>query len=135
VSALRLTTEADLAKLLKKKAPANKQQSRSKSLQAELKRQIELAGLGPVVCELKFHKTRNWRLDIAIPSRMIAIEIEGGIFLKTGGRHNRGAGMRNDMEKYAEAVIAGWRLIRIVPEWIKKGIALDYVRRAASQET
>ncbi len=66
--------------------------------------------------------------------RTVSVEIEGGIFMKKGGRHNRGAGMRNDMEKYAEAVIAGWRLIRIVPEWIKNGRALDYVRRATLQE-
>jgi hypothetical protein len=107
--------------------------SRSKALSAALKQQIEYAGLGPVELEHRFHATRKWRLDLVLPKASLAIEIEGGVFLKQGGRHNRGAGMRADMEKYAEAVIAGWRLIRILPEWIKNGRALDYIRRAAER--
>ena len=41
------------------------------------------------------------------------IEIEGGIFLPGGGRHNRGGGYAKDAEKYLEAVLAGWTVIRL----------------------
>lgn len=67
-----------------------------------------------VVKELEFHPTRKWRFDFAIPSEMIAIEIEGGAF--TQGRHTRGKGFIADMCKYNQAVILGWRLIRFTPD-------------------
>ena len=41
------------------------------------------------------------------------IEIEGGIYIN--GRHNRPAGFADDLEKYLEAALAGWRVIRLGP--------------------
>ncbi|CAB4145100.1 hypothetical protein UFOVP891_22 [uncultured Caudovirales phage] len=79
-------------------------------------------------CEYQFHCTRRWRLDFAWPEKLIAVEIEGGIW--TNGRHTRGAGFEADCEKYAELSIAGWRLIRVSPGQINSGQALDWVRRA-----
>lgn len=39
------------------------------------------------------------------------IEIEGGIYQY--GRHNRASGMVLDFEKYLEAQLHGWRVIRL----------------------
>lgn len=64
--------------------------------------------------EYRFHPKRRWRFDYAIPEHKIAIEVEGGVW--TNGRHTRGKGYINDMEKYNEAVIGGWRLIRVTPD-------------------
>jgi very-short-patch-repair endonuclease len=61
--------------------------------------------------EFKFHPTRKWRADFAHLDSRTLIEIEGGIF--TNGRHTRGAGYAADLEKYLEATLAGWRVVRL----------------------
>ena len=65
------------------------------------------------VPEYKFHPKRKWKMDWVILSHMICIEIEGGVW--TNGRHTRGKGFVNDMEKYNTATVMGWKVIRIVP--------------------
>ena len=61
--------------------------------------------------ELLFHPGRRWRADFAhLPSRTL-IEIEGGIWLR--GRHTRPQGFLADIEKYFEAAMAGWRVLRL----------------------
>ena len=80
------------------------------------------------VAEYQFHETRRWRFDYAWPERMVALEIEGGAW--THGRHTRGAGFIADLEKYAEAAIAGWCLIRATPQQLESGEAGALVARA-----
>ena len=70
-------------------------------------------GLPVPVFEYRFDPTRRWRFDMAWPERLVALEVEGGVW--TGGRHSRGKGMMSDMEKYNTAVLAGWRVLRVVP--------------------
>lgn len=77
--------------------------------------------------EYKFHPHRKWRFDFAYPQFKIAIEQEGGVW--TGGRHTRSKGFLNDMEKYNEAAILGWRLLRITPQMITDGTAIDLIER------
>ncbi len=66
------------------------------------------------VKEYKFHEYRKWRFDYAIPSKKIAIEVEGGVWIQ--GRHNRANGFLGDMEKYNTATAMGWRLLRTTPQ-------------------
>ena len=60
-----------------------------------------------------FHAERKWRADFAHVESRTLIEVEGGIFIKGGGRHNRAAGFIADAEKYLEAFLAGWNVVRL----------------------
>ena len=62
--------------------------------------------------EFRFHPTRRWRADYAHLESRTLIEIEGGVWMR--GRHNRAAGFVADAEKYLEAALAGWRVVRLV---------------------
>jgi very-short-patch-repair endonuclease len=61
--------------------------------------------------ELRFHPTRKWRADFAHIESRTLIEIEGGIYIQ--GRHNRPQGFAADAEKYLEAALDGWRVLRL----------------------
>ena len=74
---------------------------------------------GPVLeREFRFHPTRKWRADFAHVESRTLIEIEGGIYIAGGGRHNRAAGFLADLEKYLEAALAGWRVVRLAEPFI-----------------
>ncbi len=49
----------------------------------------------------------------------------------TGGRHIRGSGFVKDIEKYNEAAIANWKVIRVTTKMFNSGDALVLVSRAA----
>lgn len=90
-----------------------------------------------VACQIRgwerehvFHPKRKWRFDFAWPenSLKIAVEIEGGIY--TRGRHVRGRGFEDDCEKYNEALLLGWRVLRVTSKQVTSGLALQWVERA-----
>lgn len=58
--------------------------------------------------EHRFHPTRKWRFDRAWPAYLVAVEIDGGQWLKRGGRHNTD----KDRWKLNEAAALGWRVLR-----------------------
>jgi len=64
--------------------------------------------------EYRFHPSRQWRLDLAIPSLKIGIEYQG--HGSTGGGHIGGhasiKGMTNDCEKLNQAGILGWTILK-----------------------
>jgi very-short-patch-repair endonuclease len=76
--------------------------------------------------EYAFHPTRKWRFDYAWVDEKVAMEVEGGAWIK--GRHNRGRGFINDMEKYNSATILGWRVLRVTPEQVANGYAAKLVK-------
>lgn len=83
-----------------------------------------------VVKEFQFHPTRKWRFDYAVPSRKVALEVEGGAW--TGGRHTRAQGFIADMEKYNTAALFGWRVLRVIPDDLLSGSTLQLLRAACN---
>jgi very-short-patch-repair endonuclease len=86
------------------------------SKSSNLERRFELiwrALDGPkLTSEYRFHPARRWRADYAHIESRTLIELEGGVWV--GGRHNRAAGFVADAEKYLEAALGGWRVVRLV---------------------
>lgn len=64
--------------------------------------------------EYQFHSTRLWRFDLCWPLKMLAVEIDGGIYQY--GRHNRAESMLKDMEKMNEAALLGYRVLHFIPQ-------------------
>lgn len=63
--------------------------------------------------EYKFHPYRKFKFDFAFLEAMVAIEFEGGIWLKGGGAHSRPKAIERDIEKYGLAQSMGWKVIRL----------------------
>lgn len=80
------------------------------------------------VKEYKFHPVRKWRFDYAIPSALVALEVEGGVW--TGGRHINPQGFLNDMEKYNSATLMGWSVYRTTPDDLYTGKTLGLLKTA-----
>lgn len=82
------------------------------------------------VKEYRFHPTRRWRFDYAIPEHKIAVEVEGGVW--SGGRHTSPKGFLNDMEKYNTAAVMGWRLFRCTPDTLLTNNTVSLLKQAIS---
>lgn len=65
--------------------------------------------------EYKFHPSRKWRIDYAWPVVKLAVEIEGGVFRQSKGRHTNPSGFIKDIEKYNALTEHGWHLLRYIP--------------------
>ena len=74
-----------------------------------------------------FYPGRKWRIDVAIVDLKIGIEIEGGVW--TNGRHTRGNGFIEDMEKYNAAATLGWVILRFTPQDLNKIATFETVKK------
>ena len=76
--------------------------------------------------EFRFHSERKWRADFAHIESRTLIEIEGGIYIQ--GRHNRPQGFAADAEKYLEAALDGWRVLRLTQLQITAAVIERIIR-------
>ena len=98
------------------------------SLESELLFHIRAIKLPEPVCEFKFHPVRKWQFDFAWEDKLLAVEVEGGTWVK--GRHTRGQGFENDCEKYNAATLMGWRVLRYTAKMIESGEAINQIEEA-----
>ena len=56
---------------------------------------------------------------------MLAVEIQGVLY--SNGRHNRGAAMEAEYEKYGEAMKLGWLVYSCGPNMVKNGSSIQLV--------
>lgn len=82
--------------------------------------------------EYAFCPWRRYRFDAAWPERKIAMEQEGGVWIR--GRHGRGSGVKKDMEKYTLAALLGWRVLRYEPREILAGAWVPGLRHVMLHE-
>jgi len=97
----------------------------------ELDMQIAAHGLPKMLAEFHFAAPlRQWRSDRAYVELKLLFEIEGGAFVQ--GRHTRGVGYSNDIEKYNAAQMMGYKVFRLSPAMCseKDGRALALIKRA-----
>lgn len=83
------------------------------------------------VREHRFHPTRQWRFDFAWIDEKVALEIEGGTYVK--GAHTRGKHFASDCEKLNEAQLLGWLVIRADTDQVQSGDARRWVLRALEE--
>lgn len=76
------------------------------------------------------HTVDGKRFDFAWLPERVLVELDGGQYLKGGGRH----GSDGDRWKTNEAVAQGWRVLHYSPEQLKRDPArmLDQIARALS---
>jgi|JYMV01.1.fsa_nt_gi very-short-patch-repair endonuclease len=103
---------------------------RQSKLEQKVALQLRAAGLPDPEVEYRFHPVRKWRFDFCWPERLLALEVEGGVFCPTGSRHTSPVGFHNDCTKYNEAALLGYSVLRVTTQHIQEGVVIDLVQRA-----
>lgn len=104
-------------------------QAKREALELAMLQQLRAAKLDAGMHrEYRFDPHRRWRADFAWPKANLLLEVEGGTW--AGGRHTTGKGFEADAEKYAAAVLANWRVLRVTGLAVKSGVALQWVAKA-----
>ena len=78
---------------------------------------------GIMTREWKFHNTRKWRFDWAFIQSEIAVEYEGMPYKVAKSGHTTIKGYTSNLEKYNEATLLGWKVLRFNAKMIENGLA------------
>jgi len=96
-----------------------------------LRTQLRALGLPQGQPEFRFHPTRKWRYDLALVEARLLVEVDGGAWLhrqgKTAHSHGQGRGFERDRVKDAEALLLGYRVLRLTPRMVKDGRGVAYL--------
>ena len=104
--------------------------------------QIRAAKLPEPVRQWRFAPPRRFRADFGWPFgdynpnkplRAVAVEVEGGVWMRGKSGHSSGTGILQDMAKANEYALRGIRCLRVTPEHVKSGQALALIERLLSQ--
>ena len=97
-------------------------------LESDLLQQIIDHGLPDPVQQHRFarHLGRTWRFDFAWVEDRVAVEVDGGTFIKGLG-HGTGQSAERDAVKSAVALCMGWRVVRVTTHMVADGRALAVI--------
>lgn len=94
---------------------------------------FDSAGLDDYEREHTFALPRRWRFDFAWPEEKVAVEMEGGVWVR--GSHQRPVRFVRDCEKYNRAALDGWTVLRYTTESLKQpGCMIKEIREALGRE-
>lgn len=85
-----------------------------------LTEQIALAQLPAPQREYRHIRGRRYRLDFAWPEQKIGLEVQGMV-------HRIKGRFRNDIEKRALGLLAGWRILEVDGAAVRSGRALRWI--------
>lgn len=71
--------------------------------------------------EYRWRMDRKWRWDLAILPYQVAVEYQGGVW--EGGRHVRGVGYTQDIEKMLWGIADGWTVIWLTYDLVRDQLA------------
>ena len=97
-------------------------------LEETLAFQIRVARLPKPEREVSPIEGRKFRFDFGWKDRRVLVEVQGGIWVKSG--HSSGTGIERDMEKGNLAQLDGWVVLHVGKKHIESGEALDWIKRA-----
>jgi very-short-patch-repair endonuclease len=72
----------------------------------------------PLIEEYRFSSKRRFRFDFAHRESKVAIEINGGIFIKSG--HSSSSGLSRDYEKLNLAQLEDWQVYQLSSKMINE---------------
>lgn len=93
-----------------------------------LRDQIVEAGLPEPFREFVWHPTRNFRADLCWVDRKFIVEVDGGV-------HRLKDKWKRDIERHYHLVKQGWIYIRVTPEMVRSGEALQWVKEFLESTT
>ncbi len=65
-----------------------------------------------------FHAVRKFRFDFAWIEQRVAVELQGGVWIR--GRHTRGGGYETDCEKMNLAQSLGWQVYQFTASMLER---------------
>lgn len=98
-------------------------------------RQFQLPQVERQLTFAKAAMGRMWRFDFAWRDYMVAVEIQGVVVRRIGGKvytmggHADVKGMRNDHAKHNAAILLGWSVLQFMQDDIKPKRAIETTMR------
>jgi very-short-patch-repair endonuclease len=95
---------------------------RRSELEEQLKLQLLASGIKGFIHQHQPLLPRKWSLDFAMLDKKLAVEVQGMV-------HRIKDKFQRDIEKRAELMLNGWRVLEVDGEAIKDGRALGWIKR------
>lgn len=99
-----------------------------RKLEAVFEQHLTWSGMRALFeAQVKFHPTRQWRLDYFAAEYSLAVELHGGTFSQ--GKHVRGEGFQNDREKANAAAELNITVLEFTSDMLQNGTAIAQTQR------